>query len=241
MYKKLLLFFTVLFLITGCDATYNLEINGDEYKEDVTVLENNQANFYSGDYPAKEYLDYNLKYPISLDSNFVTYSESTEKVDGVDYYEVKDVSDNDTVGINLKGKFNSDLFERSNMVVSNYNRFVKATIDGNMVLSTGERLKAFDQYSTLNSVTINIKTNNKVVKHNADEVKGTTYTWYVDRSNYIDKSVYLEFKEQKKSTNKEEKSSIFNSTILIIVLAIVIAGCIIALFIFIKNRKNNKL
>lgn len=241
MLKKMILLCLGVFLLTGCDATYNLEIDGNEYKENVSIVENNSANFYSGNYPAKSLLEYGLSYPFALNADFVSYSESTEKVDGVEYYNVEDISDNNSVGIRFDGTFDSDGFERSNMVVSNYNRFVKATIDGNVVLSTGERLKSFDQYTTLNRVIINIKTNNKVVKHNADEVNGNTYTWMVDRSNYIDKSVYFEFEPPKETENSGISNFAFNPIILIIILTIVIVVCIVVLFIFIKNRKNNRL
>lgn len=244
MYKKILLFIYVcicLFCLTGCDATYNLTIDGNSYQESTAIVENNSAYWESGDYPSKSLLEYGLEHPFALDSETPIFSETNDKISGLDYYNVENLSDNNSVGIRFDGTFDSDSFERSNMVVSNYNRFVKATIDGNVVLSTGERLKSFDQYINLNRVIINIKTNNKVVKHNADEVNGNTYTWTIDRNNYIDKSVYFEFEQPKESGGDGASSFIFNPIILIIILVIIIVACIIALFIFIKNRKNNRL
>lgn len=239
MLKKIILLCFGIFLLTGCDATYNLEINGYEYHEDVSIIETNSAYFYSGDYPANSLLEYGLTYPFALDADFVTYSESTEKIDGVDYYEVEDISGDNSVGIRFDGTFDYDSFENSNMIVSNYNRFIQATIDGNVVLSTGERLKAFDQYTNLDTVTINITTNNEVISHNADSVDGDTYTWVVTRSNYTDKSVYFEFLVVEEE--EEETSDLSDSIILVVLLVIVIIICITALVILIKNKKNNRL
>ena len=244
MYKKIILLLVGIFLLTGCDAEYNLTINDNSYKEDVTIEETNSAYWYNGNDSATSMLSYGLNTPFPLDSDSPILSESNEKLNGIDYYNVKDISNDNRVGIRFDGSFDGESFKQSNMIVSNYNRYLKATLDGNVVLSTGELLTAFENYSNLNTVTINIKTNNKVVKNNADEVNGDTYTWVVNRENYNNKSIYFEFKESNKSDTEKQQMSDIQKTLLflgIIIGAVVLVVVVILLFVYAKNRHNNRL
>ena len=243
MIKKIFCLLGLLFLVSGCDVTYELNIDGDELKEKTDIVETNSNNL-NLPYLTTTYqgmFDEYIKKPIPISIQDEIQPDSDEELPGVVYYKKKDISDNNQTGFRLTGKFNDNTIRNSTVINDGYNRFLKAGIDGHIVLSTGERLKAFDQYLTLDNVTIKIKTNHEVIKHNADEVKKGTYIWHIDRSNYTDKAVYFEIKEK---IPTKEKSFDFNLEIksVLLILGIVIALVIlIFIVITVKRVRNNKL
>ena len=85
--KRLLIIFSVLFLLTGCDVTYNLEIDGSDYKETTSILESFDAASVTGElsYNYKLYDVYYAK-PIPLSVLNPIQSENNDVIDGVEYY-----------------------------------------------------------------------------------------------------------------------------------------------------------
>ena len=239
MKKKLILLAISVFLVSGCEAEYNLEIKGDDYIESTSVNAGSQE-VISDNFTSSNIYDFYKDKSIPLFNDDTILDESNEKLNGIAYYDKTNSNDGNNINMQFKGQFQSSTIENSNLINFAYNRFLKATIDGNVVLSTGENFKIFEQFPNLDKVTIRIKTDNNVVKNNADEIEKDTYIWHVNRNNYSDKAIYLEFNKPDENEN-DGFSIVFNPIILIIVLIIIIVIVLIALFIFIKNKKNNKL
>lgn len=239
MEKKLILLVISIFLVSGCEAEYNLEIKGDDYIESTSVNAGSQE-VISENFTSSNIYDFYKDKPIPLFNDDAILDESNEKMNGVAYYDKTNSNDGDNINMQLEGNFQSSTIDKSNLINFAYNRFLKATIDGNVVLSTGENFKIFEQFPNLDKVTIRIKTDNNVVKNNADEIEKNTYIWHVNRDNYSDKAIYLEFNKPEENEN-DDFSIVFNPIILIVVLIIVVVIGLIALFVFIKNKKNNKL
>ena len=90
-------------------------------------------------------------------------------------------------------------------------------------MKTDEYFKCFDFYEDLDNLTINIKSDLLIKKHNADKVKGNTYSWNITKDNYENKSILLEIKTSN-SNKKLNKKNIIIITLLVlfITLAIII-------------------
>lgn len=243
--KKIKYLFVLIlpFILCGCNAEYNLEIVDDEYKEElnVTASEDNSTNLIAYDMSIKQYNDFYLEKPIPASMNITIFSEDNKEAEGVKYYQKEDLTTEDITGIKFKNTFTKEEYEKSRIVNESYNRFLIGTIDGNVVLSTGEVFKYFKEVPILDTVTVNIKTNHKVIKNNADEVKDNVYTWYITKDNYENKPIEFQFSKEEKVSNYD---NVIGKTILkvvIIIISIILVLGLAALFIFVKHKRSNKL
>lgn len=243
MKRKIFCLFTLLFLTAGCEVTYELNIEGEDFKENTDIIENDNNNLnsmFNGITYRELYEDY-IKKPIPVSNQYEIQPDSDEEITGVRYYEKEDSSNDNAINFSLTNTFPSGGIQDSTVINNGYNRFIKATIDNHIVLSTGERLKAFDQYSVLDKVTIKIRTDHEVIEHNADEIDNGTYIWYVDRENYTDKSVYFEIATEEPKES-DESSFFSNAKIILFILGGIFAvAVIVIIFIAIKRKMNNRL
>ena len=243
MNKKKFILIGIIFCMTGCNINYNLEIVDDEYKENISAVETDSTKWNSSQssLPMKDLLDVYLKKPIPISNQEPLRPESDEISEGITYYDKKDLSNDEKIGIRLEGTFNKETYSNSRAVLYGYNRFLIGTLNGNIVLSTGEKVKIFEQYKDLEEITVKIKTNHVVVKNNADEVDGETYIWHLTKDNALNKSIYFEFNKQEKVSNYDNEIGklIFKIVIVIAVVAVVIG--IFILWLKIKQKRVNKL
>lgn len=231
------------FVLCGCNAEYNLEIVNDEYKEElsVTASEDSSTNLIAYDMSIEDYNDYNLSKPTPTSVEEGAFSEDNTKSDYVTYYEKEDLTTEDITGIKFKHAFTKDEYENSKIVNDSYNRFLIGTIDGNIIISTGEVFKYFKEVPILDTVTVNIKTNHKVIKNNADEVKDNVYKWYITKDNYENKPIEFQFSKEETVSNYDNVIGKTILKIVIIIISIVLVLGLIALFIFVKHKRSNKL
>ena len=78
------------------------------------------------------------------------------------------------------------------------------------------------------SVTINIKTNNEVISHNADKVSGNTYTWVINKDNAQDTNISINI----------SKKSMYIKPIIYIILGVVFLVLSIGAYIAYNKIKN---
>ena len=193
--KKYLILLVCLFLITGCDVTYNLDIDGIKYDETASIIEKyeNVDDTRTLDRLYNLFNVYvNKPIPISTLSPFI--SETNEKVKGVAYYDVKNLSTDDSFGMELIGNFD----DTNEMSDSNVLAFAvgKKDIkkDKENVIINVQNFKIFKQFDNIDNVTVNLKSKNKVISHNADKVSKNIYTWYINKNNYKSKIINIEYK-----------------------------------------------
>lgn len=194
--KKFLLIICII-LLTGCDITYDLNID-DNFVENISVVEKNSTNFsyLIGGTDLVSFKDYYVNDYIPIHYNDMYYPEFHAKVDGVNYYQINDLSDYNGLKVNLNGTFDSlDSFSNSNAVRKGCSS-IRIIRDEDIVINVGD-FKVFDDYKILDNLKINLKTKYKVVRHNADEVSDDTYTWFIDRGNYKKKRIQMIVNEKK--------------------------------------------
>lgn len=212
-------------MITGCDVTYNLQIDKNKYTEDI------EAKAYYADYVGfnqivlgdrLESLDLNIiNKPLLYTTNNINNSS----------YETKKIDDGINFGLFLKGEFNNN--NNSSRAVSVACNDYKILKTNNAYSLVAKDFVLFERYPDLDSITVKVKSFYKILDNNADSVKDNVYIWNINRSNYKNKTIAFSYREK------------FNSdpmTTFSIGLVIVCIICLI-IYLFVRNRflKRNSL
>lgn len=237
MKKKYFFLCLCVLLLTGCNATYELDIKEDVFTEkiqinDMNIDENTKEIYLTNpmpvDYRESCYLDYDR----------LVKPNEVEKKSGVDYYNIK----NTASGLEASAKIDIDQYQYSrplnyafvNMHVNNYDNYISIYgFDGPAI---------FNMYNNLTSFDVIITTDKDVTDHNADEVQGNKYSWHFTKED-TEKELYIEMdstrimQEKEKEKNEELQTKI---VYIIFISLVVIVG--LALFIIkIKHHRNNKI
>lgn len=207
--KKLILIFILTFFLTGCSATYNIEIYNDQVKEDLEYINTNSSTW---DKEAEYGLTYrqlvtsSIEYPYPAFNSTVVDENDTIKLDGVEYYENKLISDNYKLGQSLSyHDFTLENFSDSSIIKKCYQYFNIIEEEDNIILSTSYENRCFEEYKNLDDITINLKTNHKVVSNNADIVNGYNYTWNITKATKDDAAILITIKKDEYIFNYENE------------------------------------
>ena len=264
MKKKILILLFLTFFISGCSVDYNITIKDKEVSVDSNLIElnkekwddviidngtNNQQddsiiydNFscLEGNCTAENTTLYDkLTFEDIIDIRTIK-AEETFKINGLTKIKTKD-----KLGMNYKVKYNwndTKLISKIFGSTTCYDKFSvlrykdEETKDERLLLSTSKENECFNIYTNnLDEVKINVKTNHKVISHNADIVSGNTYQWIINKNNYTNKSIQIILSEK---TVIDYKTLIIIATI---VGSLVVAILIVVIVINEKNRKANEI
>lgn len=250
--KKILILFLLIFIICGCRANYDVKIIDNDISESFSFYEDNSINWDSvySLYPSQstngtEYIPEQYTYRTLVTNQLNSFTQAFSN-EGSKYITKSLINDNSKLGILYE--YNYDVSNYSNAYIPSkaFKYFNFLSNDDRYVLSSSIGFKAFDDYKKLDSLTIELSTNHKVAKHNADEVNGYTYRWNIDRTNYSDKNVYVELykdKYEKGYNNEKNKRQLAKviKTILIVVLCIAISLFIVIIILRKKANRNNRI
>ena len=221
---KILLLIIFAFVLTGCSVDYNVEIYKNDVKVNGTLLEENSDRWYEKVYD-------------------ITYQEMVDlKTTGDEYSPVIDglykIDEEGKLGLGLKNKYKLDKSYISSPGISScYKYFRVMEEDNKIILSSSLENLCFDEYKNLDNITINLKTNHKVVSSNADTVNGYHYTWNISRENKDDAAIQITLEKDKYIFNYENEFVKKIFYILIIVGIILGVGSIT--YIHFKKKNNN--
>ena len=237
--KKKLLLLILLFLVTGCSATYDVEIYNDIVKEDMEFIESNSSKWdseaqYGLTY--RELLTDSVDYPYPAFSDAMVDENDRIKIDGVEYYNNKLISENNKLGQSLSyHKFNLNNFSESSIIKKCYKYFSIIEEEDNIILSTSLENLCFNEYENLDFITVNLKTNHKVVSSNADIVDGYHYTWNLSSEEKDDAAILITLKKNEFIFNYENE---FVKKIMYFVLIIgIILGVGAIVYFYFKNKR----
>ena len=169
---KKVLILTLLLLVCGCSAKYELSINNQNVKETLSIygvtseipIMADLVYFNTHDY-TKEVNNENVEYQTSY--NFINFNTSDFLL-CFDSYNFSEKEDSYTL---MTGKkFKCLPYQYSDYEIINYDRL-------EIVLST----------------------NHDILNNNADKVQFGKYYWYIDKNNINDAEIYFEI--SKKSNN----------------------------------------
>lgn len=217
--KKILFISLILWFVTGCDATYNVEIYNDSYKEDATIVENDSQNWddNSSGFTPRE-LIYN---EYKLDNYFYT----------------KTLIDDDTsLGLNYKGNFDFESFSTNSIGFRCYEYVRVLNENDSIIIITSNKNLCYERYKWLDKLTVNVKTNHKVLNHNADAVNNETYTWHLTKENSLDRIIKIELAEDEYVSNYDNE--ILKNTGMILGIIIGATILIIVIVFFFRKRMD---
>ena len=215
---KLLYLALLLFLLTGCDVSYNLTIFDGDFKEKLTV---NGVNVTESN---KE-----LILPLNYEND--DYSLENVKPGDDGFYDLK-IKDN---GYSLFHNFNYDDFVKSTILNSCYQDIDVKKLDNNIYISTTGKFKCFDYYDNIETVKVKINSSYKLVASNADSVDGSNYIWNINRNN-LDKGIYIELDTS--FSNKTSKNWLSNNWFLVFIFQFILLLILVGIIIFIKKKND---
>lgn len=246
-YKIILIFVSLIFLSTGCSATYYAEITNKSITENISLVETSRKtyenayldtygtldDFSEGRTYLKTYLDKKIentinKYYVNKDNFYRDNNVRTNQMYNTEYrYSIK----NDSKELPLKNNFFINNVIKDSIIVN----------DNNIILHVDNIPNGL--LDEIDDVTITIYTELNVTSNNADTVENNSYTWKLNKNNYKTKALSMYIERQKNEQNAEDNTKKENSktkkdsTALHIVLVI---GIYIAIIIFVVNLFNKK-
>ena len=211
-YSILFLFFCI-FMFSGCDVTYNLKIDNKFFLESTNFISTSHEE--SSDFE-KYVIGEKYKSKKGLINNNVFYKNK--------------IIDEEYKGINLSYKYNYNDFNTSSLLNYCFDEGALIYSGNYIIIDAKNSYQCFipDIYNKIDSITINIKTDLKVIKNNADKVKGNVYTWKLTRDNASEKNIYLKLRKKVDS---------FVYFIFVIIVILVVGG--FYLYNYSKKRKES--
>lgn len=221
--KKLLVLLGCILFLTGCDVNYNIVIDEDSFDETITMSFLKSQTSYND---LSVYLESKIPATVNLNENR--------------FYDV-DISD-DANNYNLTYKFKQDSDSISNAYfISNcYPNSQIINTDDVIELSSGQEFVCFngDDGLKADSVHINITTDLKVLKNNADSVSGNTYTWTINSSNYNNKPIELQI-QKPVTVEKVIKENDSSFTLIFVIIFMLLVIVLVLILVRFKTKKNN--
>lgn len=232
--KKVILLILGIFILSGCSATYDLEIYNKEYKEKITV------DSLKADTSGMK--EWNI--PVNADEKNIDILLKTDEITGINYYNKKSSFTNNHYKYTYKHNFEMTNYYKSYFAVNAYDFFAVYYNDTDesgkkdlITISTSFKNLIFDKYPDLEKLTVNIKTNHRVYSNNADSNKNYIYTWNIDKNNYQEKSIQIRIYKDKYVLNYNNELS-KKLYIFLIILGILLLAMGIVLL---RMKKANKI
>jgi hypothetical protein len=214
-----------MLLTTGCDGVYNVEIYNGSFKENITITESDSNNWDD------------------VNENGASFRELLDAEYNRDnyYYKKTMISTPNELGLNYKSDFDLETYSSLGIGYRCYEYFRVVQDDKYILIITSNKNTCFDRYKWLNNITVNVKTNHKVLDNNADKVKGTTYTWYLTRDNASNKMMQIKLSTTEHVYNYDNE--VVNQALVIIgIIGGIIALCLIIFVIFkVRGNRANKI
>ena len=190
MIRKILFTLAVIVLITGCEATYNLDVSDEFFENTIIKATNNQ------DIEMIKNVSKNT--PAYMTDSFDP--EDTDFYDDVEYYTYSYL-DNNTLSISYRFGNNYNLSTIANQSMPKLEVNVGKTI---RLHATGD-FDCFNTYESLEKLTINIKVPYEIVYENADFNSDDVYTWVIRRDE-LSSTIDIEYKNPDYKENEKPES-----------------------------------
>lgn len=236
--KKIFVLFLSMFLLTGCSAEYNLIFENDSLNESLNVV-SGKDNIYDGQTFSSlvdnYYSQVNLLVDYKIELGDMSEEEALTKYD---FYNKSILDKNGIYGLNLSYIYEDKIkYTNSSLVYSLFNG-VSITESYIKAYSIND---VFSNYPNLDNIKISFKTDKTVLSTNCDEEKDDVYYWYLDKDNYVNKTIKINFENNVDIDNELVKKSNSYWNMIYICIALLGIGILIAIIvIYEKVKKSNK-
>lgn len=223
--KKIILPLLVLILLTGCEATYELDFSKKTFSDQTRIFDEKNKTVEAIESKTEQ------KKIIDTLYNFEKYNS---KIANSKFFLTKT-----TAGYKYSHTFTleKDLDGWPSLVGQCYQYIDAYEKNNHLILKTPAQFLCFDKYKELTKATFTFKTDYTVISHNADFNKDNTYTWNIERNDPI-KPIYIELEYSEKTTEKEtKKKNPISVGMLFSIIGIIGIGILI--YYLIKKKKEN--
>ena len=215
MKKKIILLLFSALLLTGCKATYELNIYGEDFYETIfftvptaTIKDDENINYL-------------------LNNNIAAV---VQEFDGDTAYHVSYETKGKNTEFKLTHQYNKDSIASSKILNNCFENSNSYFDEDTYYIEVSGAFSCLDPAST---VEIKITTNLQLTSQNATKIKGNTYIWEINEQNVKDTNI--------KFSLKNEIVTIKEQNILVSILKVgIILVIIIILIIFIRKFRKNK-
>ena len=212
--KKILLLLITTILLTGCTATYEIDITKDKIN-DIILIETDSKNVNNAN--------------VATTNTFKTKLGEWEN--GHDFYKRELVTTAEKTGYQYTYSFNYEEYDAMSQIRKCYEEF-NLNYDKNITLSTSKEFLCKNYYPQIKTYTIKITSEYDITSSNADSIKDNIHTWNINANNYKNKPIELRINKNKLYIKEEKKDYSFIKNILFIIFFIILV------IIFIKRRKD---
>ena len=222
---KYFIIVAVILFLTGCGATYNIEIKDNKVYENATLsvpkssLNDKDKNGFTN----KEAVDYTFE---SLHDKYNNQEETKTRS-----FSLEKIDDENNYGLKYSNTLKLSNYEDSPLLEQCYDSVSIVNLNNKFSLRTSNVFNCFDYYEYLDNVDIKVISEYKLT-NNADEVEGNTYIWHVNKNNYHNKSIYFTIDSFKAS------GSDTLANIVLIGVGILAIGAGIWVYFKVKNSNN---
>lgn len=171
--KKIVLFLSLLFLVSGCSINYNLEFSGEDILEEIdfslTESEYDEWNSNQSEkFEEDGYVYFNSQQLLAFSDNYEELHKRILNRNGNSY------------DVNYSYKYNYKNYNRSMVIDSCFSEYNILNKDDYYYVKLDGPFTCF--YDDMN---INIKTDRKVI-HTNGEYNNGVYTWKITEDNFKD-------------------------------------------------------
>lgn len=206
---KIILLVLLLCISTGCSVKYNLTFNNNVLSENIQIDASD--------------IDITVEQIQKMLDEQVYQQDEEQQL-----YQVKQNGKK----IQLSQKYNILTYRNSPLLSQCYTAYNVIENENYYDFTTSETFTCNPfEYTYIDNLQIKIKTNHKVLSHNADYVKNNTYIWNITKENANNKPIQIRF-------SKEIKES--NMGLIILGITVIIAIIILGV-VLVKKRKNNQI
>lgn len=186
--RYILLIVVLLLVLTGCDTNYTLTVNDDNIEEEINVVlpENYLPEQTAEEKAAKIEQDDQIT-PYLIEDQYPILNDTKNK------YERHIEKKNGMLNITYNYKYSFLDYDRSHI----YSKCFEEKYFNTGRKTTFIAFKKKFYCMTGDKIQFNIKTNEKVTSHNADSVKGNTYTWIIDNNNLNNVDIEIHISNEK--------------------------------------------
>lgn len=211
------------FLLTGCSATYNVEIYNNDINESIDLIEKTSTS--AEDNKNK------------IERIFVDYFDSTDMLYDRRFEPFKDKKNN-AHSLHEKSSYTFEEYQTEIGRIRDCCRSVELSDDGEFITFRAlGYFKWFDLYDKFDSIKINIKSNHKVKEHNADSVNRFEYTWNIDRTNYKEKIPSIKLYSNEYVFDYDGK--FIKRVVYFVGFTVIILSVMTILYLFVRRKNKN--